>query len=345
MPTHISLSICTIRGQIGGLFRCNTSVIHFMGAVAMNSNGNEDFRILALDGGGSKGVYSLGFLRELERLTDVELYKCFDLIYGTSTGAIIAALISLGKKIEEIIALYLSAIPDIMETYRKSSRSRKLEKHARDIFGDAKFDACRVNIGIVAMHYGYAKPMIFKSSIMQQAHGRHSTFEPGFGCKIADAILASCAAFPYFEKVTVKTVNQGNPELIDGGFVGNNPALFALADAVKAFEIPLDAIKMLSVGVGEYPQAPRGFYDRILRNRWPYNLFEKMLSANTNTVEQLRQVLFPNVQVIRVNDSFTDVQYATNLLESHPDKLSKMMELGRASFGKYEDDVKRLFNF
>ncbi len=309
----------------------------------MNSNGNEDFRILTLDGGGSKGVYSLGFLREFERLTNVELYKCFDLIYGTSTGAIITALISLGKNIEEIIEFYLSAIPDIMGAGRKSSRSRKLEKHARRIFGDAKFDAFQVDIGIVAMHYGYAKPMIFKSSV-QQAHGRHGTFEPGFGCKIADAILASCAAFPFFEQVTIETVNQGKPELIDGGFVGNNPAFFALADAVKAFEIPLDAIKMLSLGVGEYPPAPRGFRDKILRHSWPYQLFEKMLCANTNTIEQLRQVLFPNVQAIRVNDSFTDIQYSTNFLESDSKKLEKLMDLGRESFGKHEEDVKTLFN-
>ena len=235
---------------------------------------NKDFRILSLDGGGSKGVYSLGFLREFGKLTNVELYKCFDLIYGTSTGAIIAALIALGKNIEEIIELYFSFIPDIMGASSKSSRSRKLEKHARDVFGNDKFDAFKVDIGIVAMHYDYAKPMIFKSSI-QQAHGRHSTFDPGFGCTIAKAILASCAAFPFFQKVTVKTTNQGKPELMDGGFVGNNPALFALADAVKAFQIPLNEIKMISVGVGEYSQASRGLFDKILRRHWSFNLFEK----------------------------------------------------------------------
>ena len=309
----------------------------------MNSSGNENFRILTLDGGGSKGVYSLGFLREFEKLTNVELYKCFDLVYGTSTGSIITALISLGKSVDEIIEIYLSTIPDIMGARRKSSRSHKLNKHVQSIFGDAKFDVFKVNIGIVAMHYGYAKPMIFKSSI-QQAHGRHSTFEPGFGCKIADAILASCAAFPYFDSITVETVNQGKPQLMDGGFVGNNPALFALADAVKAFDMPLGAIRLLSLGVGEYPPAPRGLSDRILRGSWPYQLFEKMLSANTNTIEQLRQVLFPNVQAVRVNDAFTDTQYATNFLESDSNKLRKLMDLGRESFGKYEEDVKTLFN-
>ena len=308
----------------------------------MNPNDDEAFRILTLDGGGSKGVYSLGFLREFEKLTGEALYKCFDLIYGTSTGAIIAALIALGKNLEEIIELYLSSIPEIMGANRRALRSRRLEKHARKIFGDAKFDAFKVNIGIVAMHYGYAKPMIFKSSI-QQAHGRHSTFEPGFGCRISDAILASCAAFPYFEQVTVETVNQGKPDLLDGGFVGNNPALFALADAVRAFEVPLEAIKMLSVGVGEYPHTPTGLTDRILRRGWPYRLFEKVLSGNTNTIEQLRTVLFPKVQVVRVNDSFTDNQYSTNFLESDIKKLHKILDLGRESFGRYEEDVTKLF--
>lgn len=309
----------------------------------MDSTGNEDFKILALDGGGSKGVYSLGFLRELEKTTGRELYRCFNLIYGTSTGAIIAALISLGKNVDEITDTYLSTIPDIMRARGKDRRSRKLEKHARRIFGEAKFDAFLVNVGIVAMHYGYARPMIFKSSV-QQAHGRHSTFEPGFGCTLADAILASCAAFPVFEPVTVETANQGKPDLIDGGFVGNNPALFALIDAVKAFEIPLDKIKMLSLGVGEYPESPIGFRHRIIRGNWRYQLFEKVMSANTNTIEQLRQVLFPDVQTVRVNDAFTDGQYSTNFLESDVIKLKKLIDLGRESFGKYEEDVKELFN-
>ena len=309
----------------------------------MSSSGNENFRILTLDGGGSMGVYSLGFLREFEKLANIELYKCFDLIYGTSTGAIITALISLGKKIDDIIELYFSAIPDIMKASRKSSHSRKLKKHAERIFGDTKFDAFQVDIGIVAMHYGYAKPMIFKSSV-QQAHGRQGTFEPGFGCKIADAVLASCAAFPFFEQVTVETINQGTPQLIDGGFVGTNPDFFALVDAVKGFEIPLDAIKMLSLGVGEYPAAPRGLFDRILRRTLLYQLAEKMLQTNTNTFEQLRQVLFPSVQIVRVNDAFTDTQYSTNFLESDRNKLEKLMDLGRESFGKHEEDVKTLFN-
>lgn len=53
-------------------------------------------RILALDGGGAKGFYTLGVLEEIEGMLKCPLYKRFDLVFGTSTGAIIASLIALG---------------------------------------------------------------------------------------------------------------------------------------------------------------------------------------------------------------------------------------------------------
>ncbi len=47
-------------------------------------------RILSLDGGGAKGFYTLGVLQEIEALVNKPLYETFDLIFGTSTGSIIA---------------------------------------------------------------------------------------------------------------------------------------------------------------------------------------------------------------------------------------------------------------
>ena len=59
----------------------------------MNTNiENNELNILVLDGGGSKGVYSLGVLKELELKLGKPLYTHFGLIYGTSTGSIIPAL-------------------------------------------------------------------------------------------------------------------------------------------------------------------------------------------------------------------------------------------------------------
>ena len=73
---------------------------------------NRPKRILALDGGGIRGALTLGFLerivREKEGNPNLLLCDYFDLIGGTSTGAIIAAGLSIGKTAGEIKSLYLS---------------------------------------------------------------------------------------------------------------------------------------------------------------------------------------------------------------------------------------------
>jgi patatin-like phospholipase/acyl hydrolase len=66
-------------------------------------------RVLSLDGGGAKGFYTLGVLKEIEALAGRPLYQCFNLIFGTSTGGIIAALLALGYQVDEIHKLAICA--------------------------------------------------------------------------------------------------------------------------------------------------------------------------------------------------------------------------------------------
>lgn len=72
------------------------------------------FRALSLDGGGAKGFYTLGALKEIEALVGCRLCEKFDLIYGTSTGSIIAALLGLGKSVDEIESLYRKHVVTVM---------------------------------------------------------------------------------------------------------------------------------------------------------------------------------------------------------------------------------------
>src|SRR3546814_6253945 len=65
-------------------------------------------RVLTLDGGGAKGFYTLGVLKEIEAMTGCPLHQRFDLVFGTSTGAIIASLIALGHGTDAILELYRS---------------------------------------------------------------------------------------------------------------------------------------------------------------------------------------------------------------------------------------------
>src|SRR5262249_41593326 len=78
-------------------------------------------RILALDGGGAKGFYTLGVLKEIEAMLQCPLYKRFDLVFGTSTGAIIASLIALGYGIDEIHELYKTHVPTVMAAKTRST--------------------------------------------------------------------------------------------------------------------------------------------------------------------------------------------------------------------------------
>jgi predicted patatin/cPLA2 family phospholipase len=305
---------------------------------------NNDFRILSLDGGGAKGVYTLGILKEIEALTGRRICDEFDLIYGTSTGAIIAALLGLGKSVDEVTKNYFDIVPNVMGEDTRGGRSRALKEQANKLLGDKKFDAFVTDVGIVAIHYEDTKPMIFKSSI-RQAHGTKSTFKPGFGCTISEALRASSAAYPFFERVKVITENQGEPELIDGGFIANNPTLLAIADGVKAYKIEKKNLKVLSLGVGVYKQPKPGLKHRVLFWFDAPKLAVKVMEASTNTIEQLRLILFPDISCVRINDSFSQEEYATDLLESDINKLKKLNTLGRRSFSKYEQELKEKFGW
>jgi uncharacterized protein len=78
-------------------------------------------KILALDGGGTRGIVSIAFLERIEALLAsrsgrgdaFRLSDHFDLIGGTSTGAIIAAGLALGRRVEEIKALYFELGPSV----------------------------------------------------------------------------------------------------------------------------------------------------------------------------------------------------------------------------------------
>ncbi len=293
-------------------------------------------RILSLDGGGSKGFYTLGVLHEIEGMLDVPLYERFDLVFGTSTGAIIAALIALGFSVNEIHDLYKKYVPLIMGKRSPKGRSAALKNLADKIFEDKDFTDIKTGIGIVATKWLIERPMIFKANV-SQAHGRRGTFTPGFGVRISEAIQASCSAYPLFERKIVKTSSGDDVELIDGGFCANNPTLYAIADAVLALNKAHYEIRVVNVGVGNYPKPKPTLIMRLV-NKFVVTktLLEKTLEINTETMDQLREILFKDVPTIRINDTFETAQLATDLLENDVDKLNKLRQWGRESFAPNE---------
>jgi patatin-like phospholipase/acyl hydrolase len=302
-------------------------------------------RILSLDGGGAKGFYTLGVLREIEGMVKCPLYEKFDLIFGTSTGGIIAALLSLGRSVGEISDLYERHVPTIMQKKSRSEKSLALAKLGDEVFNDTKFDEMKTGVGIVATRWIIERPMIFKTSI-EQAHGRIGTFSPGFGVRVSDAVQASCSAFPFFERKIVKTDKGDLVELIDGGYCANNPTLYAIADATMALRVPPEQVRVLSVGVGVYPSPKQSWFSTT---RWAQmlmsvQLLQKTLEINTQSMDQLRHVLFRHVPTVRISDTFEQPEMATDLFEHNMKKLNMLRQRGSESFAKQEAALQQLLS-
>lgn len=308
---------------------------------AMKTTNQEPLRVLTLDGGGAKGFYTLGVLKEIEAMVERPLCQKFDLVFGTSTGAIIASLIALGHKVDSILGMYREHVPTVMSKKKAPARSLALAALARDIYGDATFSDVKTGIGLVTARWLTERPMIFKGSVAQ-AHGRASTFVPGFGVSIADAVRASCSAYPFFERTVVKTSMGEDIELVDGGYCANNPTLYAIADAVHALKRDRKDIRLVSIGVGAYPEPkPRLLLWLAKKFLISVQLLQKTLEINTQSMDQLRQVLFHDVPTVRISDSYTTPEMATDLLENDLKKLDILFQRGRESFASREDQLRQ----
>jgi predicted acylesterase/phospholipase RssA len=297
------------------------------------------YRILTLDGGGAKGFYTLGVLKEIEAMIGRPLWERFDLIFGTSTGAIIAALIALGKSVDEIHTLYKDHVPQVMRARTRSGKSGALEDLTKQVFKDAKFEDVKTRLGIVATRWDFERPMIFKSGAAQ-AHGRKATFVPGFGCTIAEAVEASCSAYPFFDTKVIRTSGGDRVELIDGGYCANNPTLYAIADAAVALGRGYNELRVVSVGVGVYPEPKKIGWPWVVRRLRSVRLLQKTLNINTQSMDQLRIVLFNKVATLRINDTFERPEMATDLMEHDLRKLNMLFQRGRESFAKQEGPLR-----
>jgi uncharacterized protein len=189
---------------------------------------------------------------------------------------------------------------------------------ANAIYKDAKVEDFKTNIGIVATRWVLERPMIFKANIAQ-AHGRKASFAPFFGVPIGDAVQASCSAYPYFKRKMVVT-------------------LYAIADALVAMQIPPESLRVVSLGVGTYPSRT---LSKITLDYWKQKtpgvqLLQKTLEINTQSMDQLRAILYKHVSTVRINQSFSEPAMATDLFEHDLKKLNILTQRGVQSFADSE---------
>jgi patatin-like phospholipase/acyl hydrolase len=211
------------------------------------------FRILALDGGGLKGLFSAAVLAEFERLMDVNIASDFDLIAGTSTGGLIALALGAGFSPADIVEFYGRLGEEVFGRprrlgciFRPKHNAESLRGALREIFGDMRLRESECCLLIPSYSLTGLDVHVFKTP-------HASRFVRDGDVPMVDVALATSAA-PLF----LRPARLGNEYLIDGGIWANNPALTAIAEAHSTFGVDLADVHLLSLGTTtEVTTAPK----------------------------------------------------------------------------------------
>jgi hypothetical protein len=206
-------------------------------------------RVLAIDGGGVRGVLPASFLATIEANIEGDVVDYFDLVVGTSTGGIIALAFGAGMSAATIRDFYLQRGPQI---FTGNSRLRSMRRvatakynHAQlrteleNVFGGRRIGESKTRLVVPSMDVNSGKVHLWKT-----AH--NSRFVQDYKLRMADAAMATAMAPTYFQPFLT---DAGTP-LIDGGVFANNPAGLAAVEAVGVLGWSRDEIAILSLGCG-----------------------------------------------------------------------------------------------
>lgn len=232
-------------------------------------------RLLALDGGGIRGLVTLGILEKLEadlraasgagasfRLSDF-----FDFIGGTSTGAILAAGLAIGKSVEELIAFYRTSGPLMFERNALIKRawskfkSDPLEEILKQVFGEATglgSDKLKTLLLVVMRNITTDSPWPVTNNPHAKYNDRART-DCNLDLPLWQLVRASTAAPTYFPPEVVQ-IGPREFVFVDGGVTPYNVPAFVMYRNAVAPPFNLDwetgerKMLIISVGTGSTPR-------------------------------------------------------------------------------------------
>jgi len=240
-------------------------------------------RVLALDGGGVKGIVTIAFLEKVEEVLrdrsghgeSFRLAHYFDLVGGTSVGSLLATLIALGYSMAEIKSMFRAWAPHI---FRRSwlalpamsprFSSRGLRRHASRLLGDRTLESpdLQTGLAVVAKRIDTGSPWVLTNNPRAKFWDdpKDGSYVGNRHYRIADLVRASTAAPYYFAPKRIRIAPRTAPPsqqvglFVDGGVSPfNNPALMLLMLAgIKGYglqwDLGADRLLMVSIGTGSY---------------------------------------------------------------------------------------------
>lgn len=222
----------------------------------MGEHTSECRQILALDGGGIRGIFTASFLSAIESTNGTPVADSFDLIAGTSAGGLIALALGAGYRPAEIVGFFRDRGQEIFPPQSKLTRiaslprrllrskysDEPLKRALQAYFEDRPLGASRKRLIIPAYDSTRGGIYIFKTP-------HHRDLRTDYKVPMWEVAYATAAAPTYFPAYISDTYVR----LVDGGIWANNPAMVALAEGLGYLEWHQQSISLLSVGSPHKP--------------------------------------------------------------------------------------------
>lgn len=269
--------------------------------------------VLSLDGGGARGLFSLNILLLLKQNLTRPLYQSFNLVVGSSIGAVVGSLVAcrmLDEK-KDILDRTLDIGKSIFDTSVRSGFGGFLEpiyngksKRAglKQLFGELKMSDVSIPLCIVTTHMN-GTPKLIKS------------WENG-DVLIYEALDASTAAPVFFPPVEVK-----GEYLVDGGCISNNPVAIAMLCSLQLKPGDMD-FKILSIAtknIRTYKKLDETSKNKLGLSEWiKRDLIGMLMGSNDTTVTDLAKMILGNENVLRL---FCDVTTSLNKFDNNTIQL------------------------
>jgi len=262
-------------------------------------------KVLAIDGGGIRGIIPALVLEEIERQTGQPIASLFDLIAGTSAGGILGMALTMpGEQgrprytAHDIIPIYeekmkqifsrsvwhmIKAVDNLAEV---KYPTEGIESFLEEFFGDIRLKEALTDIMVTSYEIEQQRPFIFKSFKAKE--------DPECDFLMKDVARATSAAPTYFEPCKLEVnYTLGYRALLDGMVFASNPAMCAYVE-VRKKNPGADRFLVVSLGTGEPHH--RRIYDEVRRwgaLQWLQPLLDIVLYGSTVMVDYQMKTLLP----------------------------------------------------
>lgn len=332
-------------------------------------------RILALDGGGIRGIITAVILKyieeQLQKIDDpnARIGDYFDLVAGSSTGGLLASIILCPDNsnrakfsVQEALDLYAKKGGDIFNVsfweqltnpfglFNEKISQKNLEKQLDEVFGNLELKQ-------------FIKPCLITSYDIQNRRAKLFTSHEATKGElenfyVKEVCRATSAAPTYFEPARIRSRYGQEFTLVDGGVYANNPALCAYSEARKIpFSKVLDDpdkpdyptvndMIIISVGTGTVLK-PYQFkeFENAGKIRWIAPLIDILLSSNAETVDYTLKKMYETLGSRNQQNYYRLMPSLRNASEAMDDtSTSNLFELIQAGLQFVEQNQEELHN-